>query len=553
MTAIETTNQPRVKIPGVVYPSHEHASKYAGLEILGGQTFFDVLLNTAKVHGEKPAVIADNKTLTHNQLNEQTDRLAAALLDMGLKPLDRAVMHIEDTPTLLVAFIGSIKAGIIPICTLAAHREHEISQIATQASAKLIWSQGKSEKFDYVDFAERMCKAVPTLEHIIVAEPTEGDTYPSVPSLIASMDAERAKAALAQVVRDPFQVAVFQLSGGTSGTPKIIPRFHSEYIYNIEQSARVLALGTDERLFMPTPMMHNLHVACGWGPVMLSGGCTIISPNVSGDTVARSLAEYMPTRLCIAPPTLAKARQSQHWTNEAISKVRGMLSPFNARLLNEALQVPVYHVFGMTEGVIMYTRDEDSEFIRYETVGRPISEHDEIRILKPDTEIEQTLGEVGELASRGPYTTFGYFDAPERNKEAFTSDGFYRSGDLMRAIEEDGKRYYQFCGRLKDVVDRGGEKINAEEVEQAVMRHGAFMAALVVGVPDPIFTERVCVCVVPRPGAVVPDVTELGCHLQSVGLAKFKWPERIEVIDAVPLTHAGKPDKTALKQKLLSK
>lgn len=549
---IDAPSNIRVRIPGVPYPSNKHLQKYIALGVLGKETLPGALRTAASVHGSRPAIISPEGKLSHQELDECTDRLAAALLRLGMKPLDRAVMHVGDSPELLIAFIALLKAGIIPICTLAAHREQEIGPIAAQAQAKLIVSQGDNAKFNFIEFAERMCNTHSSLELIVSTGKSVQYSHPTLKSLIESIDLNEARHSLEAIEHDPLQVAVFQLSGGTSGTPKIIPRFHSEYVYNLKASARKLGLKSDDSLYMPTPMMHNLHVACGWGPILLAGGCVIITPKVNGDVVAKALADYQPTRLCLPPPILAKATESPNWRPASLSQVRGMVAPFNARGLSKNLGVPVVHVFGMTEGVIMYTCAADPESARYDTVGNPISEHDEVRILKPGTETEQPLGEPGELAVRGPYTLFGYFDAPERNREAFTSDGFYRSGDLMCAIEIEGQRYYQFRGRLKDVVDRGGEKINSEEVEQAVMRHGAFIATAVIGAPDPIYTERVCVCVVARPGAEIPDVAALGRHLEAIGMAKFKWPESIVVLKTLPLTHSGKVDKAALKRQLFT-
>lgn len=551
-TATSCAFDMRLPIPGVVYPSPSHLSKYADLGVLGRKTLPGVLRAVAAAQGERPAIVGPDGSISHRELDALSDRLAAALLRLGLRPLDRAVMHLGDSPQLLIAFMACLKAGVIPVCTLAAHREMEIGQLAAQSQARLIWAQGDNPKFDHVGFAERMAAEHVSLAHLVsVGGPARG-SHPTMEGLIASIDQPTARRLLDEVEHDPLQVAVFQLSGGTTGTPKIIPRFHSEYVYNLEASARYLGLASDDILYMPTPMMHNLHVACGWGPTLLAGGAVLVTPHVTPDVVAQTIATHRPTRLCLPPPVLAKATQSAHWSAEPLKAVRGMLSPFNARGLRQALGVPVFHVFGMTEGVIMYTQAGDPDAALFDTVGKPISEHDEVRVLAPGTEQEVALGEVGELAIRGPYTLFGYFAAAERNREAFTSDGFYRSGDLMSALEIDGKRYYQFRGRLKDVVDRGGEKVNADEVEQAVMRCGAFLAVAVVGAPDPVFTERVCACVIPRPGATLPDVATLGRHLESIGLAKFKWPERIEVIDAVPLTHAGKPDKAALKRSLFT-
>ena len=539
----------RQPMPGVVYPSDEHNQRYAGLGVLGTKTLPGALRATAQIHGDQPAIVGADQVITHRELDELTDRVAAALLRLGLRPLDRAVMHVGESPELLVAFIATLKAGLIPISTLAAHREAEIGQLTAQSQARLIWSHGDAAKFDHVAFAERMQGLHPSLQFIATSTPT-ATAHPSLQALADSVDLATAQALLATVEHDPWQVAVFQLSGGTTGTPKIIPRLHSEYVYNIEASAAFLGLQPGERLFMPTPMMHNVHVVCGWGPVLLSGGSVIVRPQPAPDVTAAAVAAHRPTRLFLPPPLIAKATQSPLWDPAALTEVRGMMAPFGARALAAGLGVPSHHVFGMTEGVIMYSCGVPSEAARFDTVGRPISAHDEIRILKPGTEEDAAPGEAGELAIRGPYTLFGYYAAPERNREAFTSDGFYRSGDLMSEVDIDGQRHYCFKGRLKDVVDRGGEKISAEEVEQAAMRSGAFLAVAVVGAPDPVFSERVCACVIPRPGVPLPDVQALGRHMESLGLAKFKWPERIEALEVLPLTHVGKVDKAALKRQL---
>jgi non-ribosomal peptide synthetase component E (peptide arylation enzyme) len=198
----------------------------------------------------------------------------------------------------------------------------------------------------------------------------------------------------------------------------------------------------------------------------------------------------------------------------------------------------------------MYTRPDDAPDVRFTAVGRPVSALDKIKILRPGTEEEMPLGETGEPAFQGPYTTCGYYNAADRNAEAFTSDGFYRSGDLMSCRKINNKLYYFFEGRIKDVVDRGGEKINAGEVEEAVQTHPAVIACAIVGVKDRALGERMCACIVVREGQHAPDIAGLGKHLENYGLAKFKWPERIEIMTELPVTHVGKLDKIALRSKL---
>src|SRR5437867_1641063 len=167
----------------------------------------------------------------------------------------------------------------------------------------------------------------------------------------------------------------------------------------------------------------------------------------------------------------------------------------------------------MTEGVIMLTHEGDPQEALDATVGRPVSAHDQVRILVPGTEEDVLPGETGEPVFKGPYTLHGYYKAEQRNCEAFTSDGYYRSGDLMAERRIEGQRFYVFKGRLKDVISRGGEKINAEEVELAVSHHPAVAAVAVIGMPDAVFDEKVCAFLVLREGRIGPGVAELGAFL----------------------------------------
>jgi non-ribosomal peptide synthetase component E (peptide arylation enzyme) len=176
-----------------------------------------------------------------------------------------------------------------------------------------------------------------------------------------------------------------------------------------------------------------------------------------------------------------------------------------------------------------------------------------VKVVLPGTEEELPDGEVGEALFRGPYTIRGYYKSEEKDVHRFTADGFYRSGDLMKAELIDGKRYFFFRGRTKDVVDRGGEKINAEELENLINRHPDILASAVVGMPDPVYGERVCAFVVMRePGGSIALPT-LTAFLEQEGVAKFKWPERIEIVSEFPVTASGKLSKVLLRNGLLER
>ena len=160
------------------------------------------------------------------------------------------------------------------------------------------------------------------------------------------------------------------------------------------------------------------------------------------------------------------------------------------------------------------------------------------------------FGAPGELCFRGPSTTRGYFRMPDVNRISFTADGFFRTGDIIRAQRIGGRACYSFEGRMKDNIDRGGEKFGAEEVENLIGRHPHVADVKVVAMPDRVYGEKACAYLIMRPGHALLTVQEIGDYLTSLGLAKFKLPERVEAIDAFPLTRVGKVDKGALRQQI---
>jgi non-ribosomal peptide synthetase component E (peptide arylation enzyme) len=414
--------------------------------------------------------------------------------------------------------------------------------------------QGDDAKFDDVAFAERMRGEIPSMQWTVQARGAKRGSALHLREQLEAMPLARARALLAEVRLDPFQVAVFQLSGGTTGVPKIIPRFHNEYVYNMRAVARFAGYRADDCLFMPMPMMHNLNMGCCFGPFLLTGGTIALATAMTPEALGHVFRQNRPTWTAIAGPILEKLKPAIASGALPLDRLRGVISANNAPALRQLLKANVRHIFGMTEGVIMLTSPEDPQVVQDTMVGRPVSPLDQVKIFRTGTEEEITQeGEIGECAFAGPYTIHGYYDAAERNAQAFTSEGFYRSGDLMLFRDIGGRRYYQFCGRTKDVVDRAGEKVNSEEVEHLVASHPAIAAAAVVGMPDKVYGERVCTFVTLREGATAPTVAELGAFLQGQGLAKFKWPERIEVLPELPLTNAGKLSKPALKQLITDK
>lgn len=535
-------------LAGVVYPPEKELARYVEEGALSLETLVDGFRRSCERFPENVALVGPNLRITYAELDSQTTRLAGALLKIGLEPLDRVVFQLRDSAELITCFVACLKASLIPICTLAAHREHEIGYLANLAEAKLHIVQGDDTKFDDVAFARKMQGISPSLRWILQARgPRQSDVL-HLQTLINLIGESEARNRLDVVTLDPFQVAVFQLSGGTSGTPKMIPRFHNEYLYNMRAVADWLGYQPDDVLFMPQPMVHNLNMGCCFGPFLMTGGTVTIAPDLLPESLISLIESTRPTWLMLGGPILARLESAIKGGKVNVRNARGIIVANSAKKVRELFGVPAYVVYGITEGMIMFTRRDDPLEALDTTNGRPVSPWDRVRIVEPGTETPVRPGEVGEPILKGPYTIHGYYRAEERNREVFTSDGCFRTGDWMQDKVIDRKSYFIWCGRFKDLVDRGGEKINCEEVERAVISHPAVAAVSAVEYPDPVLGGRLCACLVLRDGYSAPTVSDLGAHLENYGLAKFKWPERIEVVSAFPLTASGKINKKALHE-----
>jgi non-ribosomal peptide synthetase component E (peptide arylation enzyme) len=535
-------------IPGVVYPEPSRLARYVEDEVLGTQSLAEAMRESFARNASRLALAGPQGDVTYAQLDEITDRLAVSLLRLGARPLDRVMFQIANCNEAIYAILACIKAQLIPVCTLAAHREQEIGYLARHSSARLHIISGADPKFDGLAFARDMQKQAPSLRHIVQAQGEGKPGAPSLADLVNSISAAEARREIDRLRYDPFQVVFFQLSGGTTGVPKIIPHFHNASLLTMQATADWYGYGAGDRIFNPLPMLHNLNMSCFYGPALLRGATFIVVPNVMPDTLVSAFKTYRPTWTFLSPPIVTRIEGAVRDGTIDFRDARGIIAPNNAPGLRAMFGAPVYHQYGMTEGTLTGTHEGDPvDAIDY-TVGRAFVPSNRVRIMRPGTEEEIDGEEMGESVVDGPYTCPGYFDADDRNREAFTSDGAYRTGDLVRRRFVEGVANFVFCGRIKDVVDRGGEKISSEEVEWACNAHPSIAATAVIGMPDPAYGERVCAFVIARDNQTGPSVAELGEFLKTHGLAKFKWPERVEVVSEFPVTKSGKLMKAELRR-----
>ena len=540
-------------LSGVVYPPAYRTQRYVEAGVLPQITLVEALCASFERHASRIALCAPEGDVTYAELDDITNRFAAALLRLGLEPLDRVLFQSINSKELVFAIIGCFKAGLIPVCTLPAHREREIGYLGAHAEARAHIVQSDDPKFDLPGFALEMKAQIPSMQHIITLRGTAREGTLRLEDLIAAEDAQAASVVVKAVPRDPFQVVIFQLSGGTTGVPKIIPRLQNDYLLNARLTADWLGYRADDVMFIPMPVIHNACMICFLLPSFLSGAAFTLPADLTPESWGKVFGRKRPTWVGLIRALVPRLNAMVEQGLGSLDSVRAFWAPDAARLLRQKYGITSYSMFGMSEGMNMYVKADDPVEVLDNGVGRPLSPFDEIRLVEPGTDREVAAGEIGELTCRGPYTLSGYYNAAERNAEAFSSEGFYRSGDLMVRSVIDGVSYYAFAGRTKDIVNRGFEKINCEEVEGIVVAHPAVSDCALVGMPDPVLGERGCVYIVPKAGKQVPSVTELGEFMQKVGVAKFKWPERVESIAALPLTKVGKLDKGAMRQLIADK
>jgi 2,3-dihydroxybenzoate-AMP ligase len=503
-------------------------------------------------HADRLAFVAGEERTTYRALGERVDYLARHLLALGIRPLDTVVMQLPNVPDFLYLYFALQKVGAIPLMALPQHRYHEISSFVAVTGAVGLAIPERSGDYDFLAMARRLKAEYPTLRHVFLhAAEAPADCH-GIGALLQQAPGVP-RAALDDVRIDPTDPAVFQLSGGTTGVPKIIPRTHNDYVYNSKASGAVIDIRPDDALLVVLPIAHNFPLAsAGIQAFLLAGARLVLSTSTRAADIFALIERERITHLELVPALLIRYLDDPALKDFDLSSVRvvnsgGQKLQAEVKRRGEELipSCKVQEVFGMAEGLLNYVRLDDPDEVRWETVGRPVCPDDEIRLVDEQGR-EVPDGEVGELWTRGPYTLRGYFRAPEHNARAFTRDGYYMTGDLMRRHPSGS---YVVEGRKKDLINRGGEKISAEEVENLLLAHAAVLNVACVPMPDPVLGERMCAYVIPRPGQTL-TLPEAQRFLEGKELAKYKWPERIELVAEFPLSPFGKVSKQDLAQRI---
>src|SRR3989441_883073 len=486
-------------------------------------------------------LVDQNREYTYGEVDRLTDNLALNLLELGLRPLDRVVPALPNCAEFALLYFALQKIGAIPIAALVTHRYAEINQFVKLAGASTCVYPERQGDFEFRPMVRRVQQENPSLRFCI-----------SLPDLRQLIETEAKSTALLKTIRiDPTDPCVFQLSGGTTGIPKLIPRTHNDYAYNSKTAAAVCGVTPDSVLLLALPIAHNLPLACpGLQGYLFQGGKVGLCASTRPEEMLSLVEKHRVTHIKVVPALLIRLIDDPSIRKFDLSSLKvfqsgGQRMQPEVRMKAQQL-IPgcfVQENFGMSEGMLFFVRRDDPQEVKLETCGRPSCPDDEVRLVD-DEGREVEPGEVGELICRGPYTLRGYYGVPEYNARAFTRDGFYCSGDLMRRHPSGN---YVVEGRKKDLINRGGEKISAEEIENLILSHPAVQNVACVPVPDPSLGERMCACVVLRKGHLL-NLEQLIEFLKGKEIAKFKLPESLQILDDFPVSTFGKVSKKALAE-----
>ncbi|QYF95652.1 (2,3-dihydroxybenzoyl)adenylate synthase [Massilia sp. PAMC28688] len=515
------------------------AALYRAKGYWAGESLGAMLRARAAQYPARVALVCGERRWTYADLDRRSDSLAAGLARLGILARDRVVVQLPNVAEFFAVCFALFRIGAIPVLALPAHRRAEIGYFCELTAARAYVIADLAGGFDYRALARDVRAQSPALQHVIVAG--SAAEFIRLDDLYDSPRRFPCPAA--------GEVALLQLSGGSTGLPKLIARTHDDYLYSVRASAAICRLDQHTVYLCALPVAHNFPLSSpGTLGVFHAGGCVVLATQANPDHAFALVEAEQVTMTALVPPLamawLDAAQARRHDLDSlALLQVGGARLPAEgAARVGPVLGCALQQVFGMAEGLVNYTRHDDPFEVVHATQGRPMSPDDEIRIVD-DGDLAVPPGTPGHLQTRGPYTIRGYYKAPEHNARAFTADGFYRTGDVVRQLPTG---HLVVEGRAKDQINRGGEKIAAEEVENHLLAHPAVHDAALVAMQDGYLGERSCAWVIAR--GAPPRARELAAFLRQRGLAAYKIPDRIEFISQFPTTGVGKVDKRLLRE-----
>jgi fatty-acyl-CoA synthase len=523
----------------------------------------DALIEAAPVPG------ADARRWSYTTMNDDVDRLARALLAVGVAKGERVGIWSPNCAEWTLLQYATAKAGAILVNVNPAYRSHELEFVVKQNGMRMLFTAPSDQNSDYVAMARQALLTCPDLHELVFlpdhgldaldAGSPQGDAELTYTELLRRADDVGHAALKARMAElSPHDPINLQYTSGTTGFPKGATLTHHNILNNGYAIGELLGYTERDRVVIPVPFYHCFGMVIGNLNALSHGAATIIpGRGFSPAAALEAVQDFAGTSLYGVPTMFIAELALPDFASYDLSTLRtgvmaGSLCPIEVmnRVISEMHMVDVAICYGMTETspVSTMTRKGDTLQQRTETVGRTMPQL-ESRIVDPATGGELERGQIGELCTRGYAVMAGYWNQPDKTAEAIDADGWMHTGDLAR-MDEDG--YVVVEGRIKDMVIRGGENIYPREIEEFLYTHPAIQDVQVIGVPDPKYGEELMACIILKPGAHPLDAAALAEFCRGK-LAHYKIPRYVEVRESFPMTVSGKIRKVQMREEAVAR
>ena len=493
---------------------------------------------------DNPAIISRHGSLTYAEFNNRVLRSAGGFYEAGVRHGDTVALQLPNTPEMLIAYHGLQRIGAVPTLLHMPYRRGDLIALLNYASVKAVICWAGIETYDAAALMLELRGEVASLEQVFVAGDTAPDGTIAFGDLYGSALTDIPKPA-------PGAPCVIGFTSGTSAAPKgIVHPFYTMSSTHRLLSARC-GLGPNDRVLSAPPFTH-IYGMCIAGITLHAGAASVLMEMYSPAAFAEALAKYKSTVMFCAPAHVLGALHTGTLNPETTNSLKtavlaGAACPKEVftQVEDTFTNATVYQMFGMTEILMSMINPLDApRAVRLTSVGT-VSDGHEVRVCGSDGEVLGVGGE-GELEFRGAFLFSGYFNNEEATRSVIREGGWFRSGDLGK-LDSDGNVY--ITGRMKDIINRGGIKINPIDIEAIVDKHPKVFFSAIVPMPDPILGEKACLFVQLKPGEAI-TLEEVLRYLGERGVVKMKWPERLEKIDVMPMTPTRKIIKGELIREL---
>jgi len=543
-------------LDGAIPYRDDDAERYLRGGWWNGLTLGDHLDRAADIHPDKEAFVDLTNRVTYGEARERADRLALGFLDLGIEPLDKVLVQLPNWTEFAYAYFALQKIGAIPVMLIDRYRQLEIEQLAAMTGATSWIVALRHGKTDYLPISHDVLRERTEVKRVItVRGEVDESGFWSLESLIAGNERTAAgRARLAERRPDPMQVAHMGPTGGTTGLPKLVPRTHNSLGCNVEYCSLSWQQNCEDVNLIVGSIGHDLSCAKGFLGSVITMGTLVMLDTTDTQVICETIQREKVTSIIWVPTLAQRLLQYEDLEKYDLSSLRKMHSaggaahPGLVRDVFSRLKIRFYNGYGATEGMTTITRAVDDVETVCTTVGRPTCPCDSYKVVDSQGN-ELPNGTPGELLVKGPSVFSGYYHNEEENAKVFDPDGFFHTGDLATISP---KGYVTITGRLKEMINRGGESISATVIEGLIDRHPDVAVAAVIAMPDPLMGERVCAYIQPKPGARL-CFADVVTFLREQKASVLELPERIEFIETMPYTGAQKLDKQALRADITKK